>query len=555
MMADLKTNPDGSVSNDAAGQARLEYIRGDRSNENNGYAFRSRQSLLGDIVHSGPVYVGAPSLGWPDTTPFPDSSGSRYSDFKNGAAKNREGVIYVGSNDGMLHAFSAANGKELFAYVPNLIATTDQDSGYHYLTDPGYTHNWYVDLTPTVSDAFLNVGGSTGWHTLLIGGLRGGGRGLFALNVTDPSDFDEAHADKVVMWEFSQADDPDLGYTYSQPTIALANNGKWVAIFGNGYNDTGDGEAKLFILDIEAGQDGWQTGDYIEITTKAGDTSNRNGLATPALADIDGNGTVDRVYAGDLEGNMWAFDLSGSSSGSWDVAYSDGGNPAPLFTTQSGQPITSKPVLAYHPSIPNQSSPSNAPNLMVYFGTGQYLVLPDRNDTSTQSFYGVWDRGDKQLDISNLVEQTFDSSYTQRVLSRNFVDYSSKHGWRFDLPTAGERVITTAVARADTVFFNTFIPRTNDPCELSEYGYKFAVDMLTGGSPAENVVDANNDGIVDDDDYIDSSQAVTAAIQQDGYLPEPVFIEDFAFTGKVATRVKKLPDLPTGRFSWQELIK
>jgi len=554
MMADLSTNPDGSTASGAMAKARLDYLRGDRSNENSGYGFRTRASLLGDLVNSGPVFVGAPSLAWPDTAPFPDSAGARYSDFKNGSAKTRKKVVYIGSNDGMLHAFDDDTGKELFAYLPNLLASTNSKKGYHYLTDPNYTHNWYVDLTPTLSDAFLTTGAGSGWRTILIGGLRGGGRGLFALDVTDPNDFSETNADKLVMWEFSSANDSDLGYTYSRPTIALANNGRWVAIFGNGYNDTGDGEAKLFILDIEAGQDGWQTGDYIEITTKAGSTSNRNGLATPALADVDGNGTVDRVYAGDLEGNMWAFDLSSSSSASWGIAYSDSGNPAPLFTTQANQPITAKPVLAKHPTIPDQSTPSNAPNLMVFFGTGQYLVESDKSSSATQSFYGVWDRGDKQLDVSNLVQQTFDSSYTQRVLTRNHVDYSSKYGWRFDLPETGERSVTSPVARADAVFFNSFIPVTN-PCSVGGYGYKFAVDMVTGGSPEEAIIDINKDGVIDNDDNEAGANGVVAATRQDGFLPEPVFIEDLAFTGEVATKVRKLPDLPTGRFSWLELIK
>jgi len=554
MIADLRTNPDGTLSGSSIAQARLNYLRGDRSNENAGYGFRSRPSLLGDLVNSGPVFVGEPNLSWPDYAPFPDSSGNKYSDFKNGAAKSRKKVVYIGSNDGMLHAFDDDTGQEIFAYLPNILASTDTDKGYHYLTDPNYTHNWYVDLTPTLSDVFMSTVGGTGWRTILVGGLRGGGRGLFALDVTDPSDFSEGNADKMVMWEFSSAEDNDLGYTYSRPTIALANNGRWVAIFGNGYNDTGDGEAKLFILDIEAGQDGWQPGDYVEISTQVGDSSNRNGLATPALADIDGNGTVDRVYAGDLEGNMWAFDLSGNTSSSWDIAYSDSGSPAPLFTTQANQPITAKPVLAKHPTIPTQSSPSNEPNLMVFFGTGQYLVESDKTTTNTQSFYGVWDRGDKQLSASNLVEQTFDSSYTNRVLTNNYVDYSSKYGWRFDLPASGERSVTSPIARGEAVFFNSFIPVTN-PCSVGGYGYKFAVDMVTGGSPKETIIDVNKDGVIDNDDNEDGDNGVIAAIKQDGYLPEPVFIEDLVFTGEVASKVKKLPDIPTGRFSWQELIK
>jgi type IV pilus assembly protein PilY1 len=403
----------------------------------------------------------------------------------------------------------------------------------------------------------MRTGSGNGWHTILIGGLRGGGRGLYALDVTDPNSFSESNADKIVMWEFSSADDNDLGYTYSKPTIAMANNGRWVAIFGNGYNDRGSGEAKLFILDIEAGLDGWQSGDYIEISTKAGSPNDRNGLATPALVDVDGDGTVDRVYAGDLQGNMWAFDLSGSNASSWGVAYSNGGNPAPLFTTQAKQPITAKPVVAKHPIIPSQSSPSNAPNLMVFFGTGQYLVDTDNNNKDTQSFYGVWDRGDQQLDISNLVEQTFDPRFNRRVMTRNYVDYSTKYGWRFDFPVAGERSVTSAVARGDIIFFNTFIPVV-DPCTPGGYGYKFAVDMARGGSPEEPAIDTDNNGVIDSNDYDrepGGGTGVIAAIRQDGYLPEPVFIDDLSFTGEIATKVKKLPNVPVGRLSWQELIK
>ncbi len=548
MINDLRTDPNGTTSSSAVGQARLDYLRGDRSNENGGYGFRSRPSLLGDLVNSAPVYVGKPTLKWPDTAPFPSTPGSLYSEFKNGAAANRQKIVYIGSNDGMLHAFDAVSGEEVFAYIPNLIASTGNQSGYHYLTDPNYTHNWYVDLTPTLSDIYANTVGGSGWRTVLIGGLRGGGRGLFALDVTDPSMLKESNASNVVMWEFSNADDINLGYTYSEPVIALANNGRWVAIFGNGYNDAGDGQAKLFILDIEAGQNGWSPGDYTVLTTGVGTPSNRNGLSSPALADIDGNGTVDRVYAGDLQGNLWVFDLSGATSSSWSVAYTNGGTtPAPLFKTQAQQPITAKPVLAKHPTIPDQTVPSNAPNLMVFFGTGQFLVDSDKLDTSTQSFYGVWDRGDQNLSTTDLVQQQFVSSLGTRILTQHPVDYVSKHGWYLDLPTPGERAVTTPVARGDSIFFNTYIP-VNDPCQAGGYGFKFAISLLNGGTPVVPVMDTNNDKIIDRND-------TAVAIRQDDFLPEPVFIEDLAFTGKTATKVVKLPKLPTGRFSWQELLK
>jgi type IV pilus assembly protein PilY1 len=556
MKNDLKTNALGNPDADAVGQARLDYLRGDQSHEGSGYFFRERISMLGDIVNSGPVFVGEPSLNWPDFAPFPENSVA-YSTFKNGSAANRDKMVYVGANDGMLHAFNDDTGEEVFTYIPGIVSTSAIGEGLHYLTEPNYVHNFYVDLTPTLSDVFISSGFGQEWHTVLVGGLRGGGRGIFALDVTDPTLFKEDDADKVVLWEFSNADDADLGFTYSRPFIAYTNANTWVAIFGNGLNDLGSGEASLFIVDIDKGSDGnWQAGDYVKISTEVGDTTNRNGLATPALADVDGNGTVDRVYAGDLEGNMWAFDLSGTTESQWNVAYSDGSGPTPLFTTPTGQQITAKPVLAKHPTQPDSSSPTNAPNIMVFFGTGQYLVDADKSTTGVQSFYGVWDQGDAALDNTDLIEQTFDGSFSVKVLTNDQVDYSIDHGWYFDLPETGERAVTSPIARADTVFFNSFVP-VDDACSVGGFGFKFAVDMATGGSPKEPTFDANNDGVIDDNDAVSNgiTNSTLVAVRQEGFLPEPVFIEDLAFTAEVATKVKALKDIPVGRFSWQELIQ
>ncbi|MFQ5487381.1 MAG: pilus assembly protein, partial [Gammaproteobacteria bacterium] len=355
--SDLNTGPGGAA--DGLGQARIDYLRGDRSDEGTGNNFRIRSSVLGDIIHSNPVYVGPPQMGYPDASPFGTGTDA-YSNFKTAKA-GREGIIYIGSNDGMLHGFRESDGQEVLAYMPHALFTNSATQGLHYLTDPGYVHRYYVDLSSTVSDVRIKTtpGGSVGWRTVLIGGLRGGGRALFALDITDPTAYTGANADDIIMWEFSSDDDPDLGYTYSKPTIALMNNNKWAAIFGNGYNDTGNGEAKLFILFLDGGLDGtWTPGtDYIEITTKAVD-----GLSTVNLIDIDGNGTADRAYAGDLNGNLWAFDLSSSSSASWDVAYKTGPNPKPLFSSP-GQAITTKPVAAKQTI---SVTGSTDPNIMVF---------------------------------------------------------------------------------------------------------------------------------------------------------------------------------------------
>jgi len=557
MRDDLKTNALGGADLDAVGRARLDYLRGDRSNEGAGYFFRERLSLLGDIVNSGPVFVGAPTINWPDVAPFPQGPDA-YSEFKNGPAKDRRKVVYVGANDGMLHAFDDATGNELFAYVPGIFNSTGIGEGLHYLTEPNYVHRFYVDQTPAVSDAFISTGGGTMWRTVLVDGLRSGGRGLFALDVTDPSQFNsETNAGRIVMWEFTSDDDPDLGYTFSRPFIGMANNGKWVAIFGNGYNDLGSGEASLYIVDLEGGIDGnWTTGDYWKISTRVGDPANRNGLATPALADIDGNGTIDRVYAGDLQGNMWVFDLTAGNPSQWDFAYKSGATPVPLFSTPAGQPITAKPVLARHPTQPDSASPSNSPNLMVFFGSGQYLVDADKTSTATQTYYGVWDQGDGQLTRANLIEQTFDSTFSVKVLSRNPINYDVDYGWYFDLAETGERSVTASIARADTVFFNSFVP-VDDPCSIGGFGYKYAVDMATGGSPLSPTFDTNGDGVINELDLVSNgiSESTLVAVRQEGYLPEPVFIEDIAFTADDPTKIKALRNIPVGRFAWQELLK
>ena len=565
LVQDLSTNLLGNQ--DSNGEARLNYLRGDRSDESSALGLRKRSSLLGDIVNSGPIFVGAPGVGWPDVAPFPEA-GNAYSVFRTAMA-NREPAIYVGSNNGMLHGFRANdasptatdNGEEFFAYVPSMLASSARDAGLHYLTQPNYQHRFKVDLTPTVSDAFISQGGigTKKWRTVLIGALRGGGRGLFALDVTSDQNLTEANAERTTIWEFSGVNDPDLGYSYSQPVVAMTNAGTWVAIFGNGYNNTGDGKAHLFILNLDKGGDGeWIEGDdYIKIEAGAGSLADHNGLASPALVDIDGNGTVDRVYAGDLKGAMWAFDLSSGNESDWEVAHSSGGSPSPLFVAEDGaqQPLTAKPVVAPHPGQPDTAA--NAPNLMVYFGTGQFLVDGDQATTDVQRFYGIWDRGDASVAHSKLVEQSFDSNFIDdNVLSSNPVDYDTKYGWYFDLPDSGERVVTSALARGNVIFFNSYVPIAQ-PCVTESYGYRYAVDMATGGATEEPAFDVNGDHKVDANDMVQDvfgKSGTVSSIRQDGYLPEPVVVEDLMYTRDEPLKIQALANLPTGRLSWQEII-
>lgn len=566
---DLKTGPGGALEDDALGQARLAYLRGSRADEGAGHGLRMRASRLGDFVHSSPVYVGTPELYWPDTAPFPTTD--PYSGFKSAQAE-RAGVIYIGGNDGMLHGFRAADGEEALGYLPANLFSADAYAGLHYLTDPAYNHRFYVDLTPTVSDAHIRTteGAAAGWATILIGGERGGGRGLFALDVTDPANFAEDHAAELVLWEFTGAHDADLGYTFSRPTIALLNNGRWAAIFGNGYNDSGRGTAQLFVLYLEGGLDGaWTPGtDYLKIDTQAGSAADRNGLATPAVADLNGDGAADRVYAGDLQGNLWVFDLCNESGGScratgWGVAYKQGATPKPLFTAADHQPITGTPVIVRHPTISTDSS--NQPNVLVFFGTGQYLVEADKATTHTQSFYGVWDTGAQALDRSKLVAQTVANHGTARLITDNPVDYTAtgtakRYGCYLDLPDVGERVVGSPAARGGIIYFNTMVP-TAAACSAGGYGWLMSVDMENCGQPDGPAFDYNKDGQVDNNDLVDGEPPIGEEFDE-GLPSDPSFLGDKEYTAGTdsddggdidAREVEGLGGANTGRLSWDEI--
>ena len=496
-------NP-GAPGMNAKALRRLAHILGSRTHEDPASAYdlraRNTDSIMADVVHSQPVYVGDPALSWPDTDDF--GSGDLYSDFVD-AKTGRDAVVYVGGNGGALHGFSAETGEEVLAYFPAQLASADLYSGYHYLTDPDYTHRYYVDGTPVASDAYIksSTGGATSWRTVLIGTYRGGGRGLFALDVTDPDDFTSttAKAQNTVLWEFGDSDDPNIGYSFSKPTIVLLNNGEWAAIVGNGYENSGSGEAELVVLYLEGGIDGsWTEGtDYLRITTGSGSSADPNGLSTPALVDLDGDGVADRAYAGSIKGELWAFDLSSDSAADWKVA----GGSDPLFTAVNdagdSQPITIQPEVIRHPSI----SDADEPNVLVLFGTGQYLVDSDKTNTDTQSFYGVWDQSQLNLGRADLKEQVFlaGTDSDLRVIEDDAVDYagaggSVEYGWYIDLD-AGERVTSEILVRGEMVYFNTQIP-DDRPCAFGGTGWLMAVNTEHGTSPDSDApeFDLNDDG-------------------------------------------------------------
>lgn len=502
----------GDTDTPGIGAARLDYLRGKPSDEFSDFSFRPRNSLLGDIVNASPVYVGAPAGFYPDSDPF-GAVNDRYYDFWD-RYKNRPPVIYVGANDGMLHGFDAGSGAELFAYVPEAAFPY-----LHTLTDPAYTHRFFVDSTPSVGDVYLDGN----WRTVLVGGLGAGGRGVYALDITEPNRFEEAHAAERVLWEFNEFNsdaDGDLGYTFSRPVIALTEDrqeGRWAAIVGNGYNSD-SGVASLFIIYLDADlSDGWTLNrDYRVISTGAGSANDKNGLSSPTAVDSDADGYVDRVYAGDLKGNMWAFDLR-ETGDTWKVAYQEAdGTPVPLFNAAvSGepQPITAKPSVIRHPFQPTLGD--TAPNLMILFGTGQYLTRDDLDNTQTQSFYGVWDRGravdrnNAPLNRDKLVRQNITTGQEMdldvRTTTRHQVSYDEGFGWYIDLSpdadSAGERVISSAVVINNTVFFTTYIPNSN-PCGQGGRSWFMFVNAADGGTPLEPVISISGDRLINADDLV-----------------------------------------------------
>jgi len=508
LLTNFTTNGNANALNKYA-KSIIEYIRGDSSNEKtNGGIFRSRNNkLLADIIHSAPVYVGSPNPAiYPDNIEETQSiKNSYYSWATNANNISRTPMIYVGANDGGLHGFNAKTGAEEFVYIPKLIFSNDTHAGLHWLADPAYTHRYYVDQTPVINNVFIDKA----WKTVLVSGLRGGGKGLFALDVTTPSDFsNETDAAKKVLWEFT---DNNLGYTFSQPTLAKLNNGDWAAIFGNGYDNgaTGDGKAHLFMIKLSDGSliKSINTGAGAVKDNDCSDKKSRcNGLSTPAVVDLNGDGIADRAYAGDLQGNLWAFDLSSTNKDKWSKNL--------LFKAEISskpQPITSRPAVTLHP---HQQRLATAPNTMVFFGTGQYINHKDINNSDTQSFYGIWDDGSNTPTYrNNLVKQQIltDTSIPNniRVMSDNAVNYSTTapviRGWYldFDSKTAEkkERIIADPIIFGELVAFTTTIPDHN-LCGIAGGSWLMVLDSNSGGQPNFTALDKNRDGLFNEKDIV-----------------------------------------------------
>jgi len=510
-----------ALQTSASGAALVNYLRGDRTNEgaltDNTKYFRQRTHVLGDIVNSEAVYVGIPNYAYAD---------AGYNAFVT-AQGSRKAFVYAGSNDGMLHAFSATGsaayeaaanlaaadlsnttnvnaalallatdiaagvdgGQEQWAYVPSFAFPN-----MYKLADKNYAskHQYLVDATPVVGDICTSNcdNDSAAWKTILVGGLNRGGRGYYAIDITDPQN-------PKALWEFS---DSNLGYTFGNPKIAKQADGTWVVLFASGYNNVpnddgagGDGQGRLYVLNAN-------TGAFIRsIPTGVGNTSSPAGLAKIAAQVVNpaADNTVVAVYGGDLYGNVWRFDINNTVGATgYDAQLlatltDSGGNP---------QPITGKPQVGY---VDN--------NTVVFVGTGSYLAASDISNTNVQSVYAIKDPltatttpstaiySNIRSTSSGFVKQTQTNTTCPtgtstvicepgdlvRTSTNELVDFSVGPGWYLDLPDAGERANTDLILSLGLLGFNTNVPNV-EACNLGGYSFSYSLDYRTGASVASS---------------------------------------------------------------------
>ncbi len=502
--ADLTASEQADLNGtDRAGEARLQYLRGSRAHEAPRGPFRTRnpQTVLGDIVHSNPLFVHAQDYGY---SALPDAAGRTYYRYLRGR-QSHKGVVYVGANDGMLHAFDGSTGRELFAYVPRALYAK-----LPALTATGYgsEHEYYVDGSPTASDAFINGH----WGTYLLGALGAGGRGIFALDITDPARL----GPDSVLWSFSAFTEQaattttpchyhasgrncsgivsrDLGFTIPGATVTRMTNGEWVALIPNGY-DSPSGKATLFIVDLATGN---------LVRELVADSGPDNGLSGVAAIDYNGDRSVDYIYGGDLKGNLWKFNVSSTNPGNWRVAYGHPWNPQPLFTACTNascadrQPITMQPAVARDPDG----------GLIVVFGTGRPFAVGDNTvagNSPTQSLYGIRDvrpaaTGGTPIARTNLLRQTLTAPVSSPVAGYAVRTSTAKPiapaqaGWYLDLGRNGERLVGSTVIHNHRVAFTTLVPNPGSGGAGGDT-YLFALNAFSGSRLANAPFDLNGDG-------------------------------------------------------------
>ena len=535
-----------------AANDRVAYLRGDRTCEINSSGvglFRARQSVLADVVDSSPTWVGPPDAPYtgpwrdrlyPTTASIPESGtgAQTYAQYIT-AYQTRLNVVYVGADDGLLHGFRTGSydtngnyvsnastpndGREVLAYMPGSTLNGGAANPIHSATanvdysNAQYGHQFYVDATPAVGDLFYG----NAWHTWLVGGLGAGGADIFALDVTNPTtgNFAESNAASLVKGDWTPSTisctnvancGNNLGSTYGTPQIRRLHNGTWAVLFGNGFGSA-TGDAGLFIMTVDPST---AAKTFYYLSTGVGSSASPNGIAYVAAADLDADHVADYVYAGDMQGNVWRFDLTSTSPTNWALT------PGPLFTTPSGQPITTQLVIAGGAAMPGMQ-----PQVMVLFGTGQKTPLsntsPATYAANGQSLYGIWDwnmagwnavsgaaysslagsatglsGGNHTIAKANLQGQTVNvgSSGDVEIQTNSVVCWqgltlcgsnNNKFGWYINLPGTQEQIVFNPELIAQAFTVNSIVPAANNPiaCTVNaDTGFTYVVSAMTGGA-------------------------------------------------------------------------
>ncbi|MEJ8858354.1 PilC/PilY family type IV pilus protein [Variovorax robiniae] len=505
------------------GTRLVNFLRGDKSNQaanttlgSTQALFRARAGLLGDIINGAPRYVSKPAFSYSD---------AGYTDFVQ-TWKDRKAMLYVASNDGMLHAISAGGtdgGTELWAYVPTAVM-----KNMYRLADSSYEskHRYFVDGAPVVGDIYVNGA----WKTILVGGLGKGGRSYYALDITDPQ------APKA-LWEFT---DNNLGLTFGNPVITKRANGTWVVVFASGYNNdgsigdgsTGDGQGRLFVLNANTG-----VRARTDITTGVGATNASSGLAKiNGWIDQDIDNTSKRFYGGDLLGNLWRFDIDGV------VAPNNAALALAKFqiNATTPQPITTRPRLGESNGKP-----------VIIVGTGQYLGTGDISNTTTQTIYAVKDSltntslGDVRAN-NTMVRQTLSVNQDgiTASITNNQVSWTANNGWWVDLPQSGERSVVDIALQSNVLAIATAIP-AGDACSSGGSSWNYFLSV-SGGTALQNVAGAqvSANALVVGQSFVRMADGTMRLIRQ------------------LSDSTTKLVDTPSGapspvtpqRTSWRELV-
>ncbi len=515
----------------ALGENLVKFLRGDRTKE--GYVqgdasklYRSRESRLGDIIGSQPLYVGKPQRKYRD---------AGYAAFRL-AQKDRRPMVYVGGNDGMLHAFYADTdltkqetiagklvypaAREAWAFVPKAVmpampalASNNYDSN----------HRYFVDGSPVMADIFHDGA----WKTILVGGFNKGGNGYYALDITDPES-------PKGLWEASAS---TMGQSYGKPLITKMPDGTWVTLLTSGYNNT-DGKGYVYVINAA-------TGVLIQTITNPAGAGMKD--LNNFMKDPGGNNTSTLFYGGDIQGNIWRYQWSsGSYAVQKVVQLKDGGGNA--------QPITTRLELVQSPNA------SALPRILV--ATGKLLGMGDLSTTGQQTIYGIDDIPDgysnsgasfraglKQSELQNV---TVDGKLTRTLkckISTGVDCNDATKSWFVDLPDTGERVNVDLRLANTTLVVASNVP-SNEPCVAGGKGWINYLDFQTGRAVNETsdglgMAGEVIDGLIAGNDLTGNSSGDVTSHVSPSQVPE----------NPIDIRIPVATPKPLGkRISWRELV-